>query len=56
MYLLVYEVNIVVIGFYEVLGGVLVSWDWLEMVDGGYVWVCIYYWFEVEFLGLMGLC
>ena len=41
------------IGFYEALGGVLVSRDWLETADGGHARVHTYHWPETT--GLMTL-
>ena len=55
MHLLVYEANTAAIGFYEALGGVPVSRDWLETADGGHAWVRTYHWPEAELPGLMGL-
>ncbi|CAJ0810958.1 GNAT family N-acetyltransferase [Ralstonia flaminis] len=53
LHLLVYEVNTAAIGFYEALGGVPVSRDWLETADGGHAWVHTYHWPETT--GLMAL-
>ena len=55
LHLLVYEANTAAIGFYEALGGVPVSRDWLETADGGHAWVRTYHWREAELAGLMGL-
>lgn len=53
LHLLVYEANTAAIGFYEALGGVPVSRDWLETADGGYAWVRTYHWPEFALAGLM---
>ena len=53
LHLLVYEANTAAIGFYEALGGVPVSRDWLETADGGHAWVHTYNWPETT--GLMAL-
>lgn len=55
LHLLVYEANTAAIGFYEALGGVPVSRDWLETADGGHAWVRTYHWPELERAGLMAL-
>lgn len=55
LHLLVYEANTAAIGFYEALGGVSVSRDWLETADGGHAWVRTYHWPEAKLAGLMGL-
>lgn len=55
LHLLVYEANTAAIGFYEALGGVPVSRDWLETADGGHAWVRTYHWPEAELSGLMAL-
>ncbi|KHK50740.1 GCN5 family acetyltransferase [Ralstonia sp. A12] len=53
LHLLVYEANTAAIGFYEALGGVPVSRDWLETADGGHAWVRTYHWPETT--GLVDL-
>lgn len=55
LHLLVYEANTAAIGFYEALGGVSVSRDWLETADGGHAWVRTYHWPEAEFGNLTRL-
>lgn len=53
LHLLVYEANTAAIGFYDALGGVPVSRDWLETADGGHAWVRTYHWPETS--GLIAL-
>ncbi|NWK45422.1 GNAT family N-acetyltransferase [Ralstonia pickettii] len=55
LHLLVYEANTAAIGFYEALGGVSVSRDWLETADGGHAWVRTYHWPEAVFENLTRL-
>jgi ribosomal protein S18 acetylase RimI-like enzyme len=50
LHLLVYEANTAAIGFYEALGGMPVSRDWLETADGGHAWVRTYHWPETASL------
>lgn len=55
LHLLVYEANTAAIGFYETLGGVPVSRDWLETADGGHAWVHTYHWPEAGLARLTAL-
>jgi GNAT superfamily N-acetyltransferase len=55
LHLLVYEANTAAIGFYDTLGGVPVSRDWLETADGGHAWVHTYHWPEARLARLTDL-